>query len=158
MINGQRPGPSGPGSSQQLPAHPIQLADVARKLRSVPKVEGALSNRERQPCRCGTSASSMQSPPASADATRVSILSPGSPAPAHLRGQRGCRRVHPVPGGPAQHWPPGGGRPTWMRSGCSDEGCSSFRVGLVSAQHFLTLSARRYSYLFGGLGVRAPRT
>ena len=32
-INGQRPvtrtGPSGPGSSQQLPAHPIQLADVA---------------------------------------------------------------------------------------------------------------------------------
>ena len=31
MVNGPSPGPatSGPGPGQQLPAHPIQLADVA---------------------------------------------------------------------------------------------------------------------------------
>ena len=66
---------------QQLAAHPIQLADMAhRKLRrKVPRVDGALTTQPRAPAVPlvrNTSASSMQPPPASADATRVSILSP----------------------------------------------------------------------------------
>ena len=66
------------------------------------------------PCR-NTSASSMKSPPASAEATKACLL--GSLAPARLPGRRGCRRLHAgpgaglgSPGGAAQHWPPGGGR------------------------------------------------
>ena len=59
-----------------------------RKLRrKVPRVDGALTMQPRvwavSPVR-NTSASSMQSPPASADATRVSILSPGFARPGAL--------------------------------------------------------------------------
>ena len=80
-VDGQRiiarSGASRPGPSQQLPAHPLQLPDVApRKLRrKVPSVDGALTT---QPGACSVpparsaSASSMQSLRANADATRVS--------------------------------------------------------------------------------------
>ena len=84
MVNGASPGP----------AHPVQLADVAQPeaaqegAQSLPSrkrgVEGALtmhpSTEEVRPAR-SASASSMQSPPASAEATSVSILSPAFARP-----------------------------------------------------------------------------
>ena len=78
-----RPGPAAPGltrSNWRTWPH--------RKLRrNVPRVDGALTTQPRvwavPPVR-NTSASSMQSPPASADATRVSILSPAFARPGAL--------------------------------------------------------------------------
>ena len=77
-----------------------------------------------------TSASSMQSPPASAEATSVSSLV------ARVRPPRGIAQVEALPGrvragrdagpgwreGAARHWPPGGGRR--RRYGCGRGGCS----------------------------------
>ena len=98
QVDGQRPvagsGTGGPGPGQQLPAHPVQLADMAppeaaqERPQSLPSrkrgVEGALtmhpSTEEVRPAR-SASASSMQSPPASAEATSVSILSPAFARP-----------------------------------------------------------------------------
>ena len=82
------------GPDQQLPAHPVQLADVAppeaaqERPQSLPSrkrgVEGALtmhpSTGEVRPAR-SASASSMQSPPASAEANSVSSLSPAFARP-----------------------------------------------------------------------------
>ena len=86
MVNGPSPGqPPACQARQQLPAHPVQLANVAPteaaqegsqggwrldlppRVRAVPPVRNA-------------SASSMQSPPASAEATKVITLSPVGPA------------------------------------------------------------------------------
>ena len=93
-VDGERrvagSGPSGPGPGQQLPAHPVQLADVAppeaaqEGAQSLPSrkrgVDGALTVPPRvqavPPVR-NTSASSMQSPPAMAEATRVISLVSG---------------------------------------------------------------------------------
>ena len=78
-VAGSRPGLPRPG--QQLAAHPVELTDVApaEARRKVPRVDGALTVPPRvqavPPVR-NTSASSMQSPPASAEATSVIILSP----------------------------------------------------------------------------------
>ena len=83
-------GPSRPGPGQQLPAHPVQLADVAppeaaqEDAQSLPSrkrggVDGALTVPPRvqavPPVR-NASASSIQSPPARGEATRVISLSP----------------------------------------------------------------------------------
>ena len=96
---GQVPGtsPSGPGPGQQFAAHPVQLADVApakaaqEGAQSLPPrrrgVDGAFTVPPRaqavRPAR-SASASSMQSPPASADATRVISLSPVLARPSAL--------------------------------------------------------------------------
>ena len=98
QVDGQRPvagsGAGGPGPGRQFPAHPVQLADMAppeaarERPQSLPSrkrgVEGALtmhpSTEEVRPAR-SASASSMQSPPASAEATSVSILSPAFARP-----------------------------------------------------------------------------
>ncbi len=86
-VAGSRPSLPGPG--QRLAAHPVQLANVAppeavqEGAQSLPSrkrgVDGALTVEPRVqavlPVR-NTSAASMQSPPASADATRVISLSP----------------------------------------------------------------------------------
>ena len=98
QVDGQRPvagsGTGGPSPGQQFPAHPVLLADIAppeaaqERPQSLPSrkrgVEGALtmhpSTEEVRPAR-SASASSMQSPPASAEATSVSILSPAFARP-----------------------------------------------------------------------------
>ncbi len=90
-VAGARAG--GPGPGQQLPAHPVELTvappEAAQEgAQSLPSrkrgVDGALTVPPRvqavPPVR-NTLASSMQSPPASAEATRVSILSPGFARP-----------------------------------------------------------------------------
>ena len=97
-------GPSCAGPGQQLAAHPVQLADVAQPeaaqegAQSLPSrkrgVEGALAVKPRAravlPVR-NAPASSMQSPPASAEATRVIILSPVLARPrASPRSRRCC--------------------------------------------------------------------
>ena len=97
-VDGERcvagAGPSGPGPGQQLAAHPVQLADVAppeaaqEGAQSLPsrkrEVDGALTVLTRvqtvPPVR-NTSASSMQSPPASADAPGSSSCRPCPPGP-----------------------------------------------------------------------------
>ena len=98
QVDDQRPvagsGAGGPGPGQQLAAHPVQLADVAppeaaqEGAQSPPSrkrgVEGALtmhpSTEEIRPARSAET-SSMQPPPASAEATSVSILSPAFARP-----------------------------------------------------------------------------
>ena len=91
MVNGASPGPA---PAAQARASNFRLTRSSwrtwphRKLRrNVPKVEGALTTQPRAPAVLpvrSTSASSMQSPPASADATRVSILSPGFARPGRI--------------------------------------------------------------------------
>ena len=112
-------------------------------------MEGALSPRAAVLPVRSTSASSMQSPPAGA--TRVSVarvlsevnvVVTSSPSP-RCWARVTARGVGDVDARAAQM--------------VASFGCSSFRVGLVSAKPlspFLTISARRYSYLFGGLGFR----
>ena len=68
---------SGPSPCQQLTAHPVQLMDVAPPEASQEGTRGGWRlDHAAVPPVGNTSASSMQSPPASAEATRVSILSP----------------------------------------------------------------------------------
>ena len=68
--------------------------------------------------------------------------------------------------GPAQHWPPGGGRQRRRECGRGGYLIASFRVllawgrfGVTKAiipdgpEHFLSPSAHRDTHLFGGLGV-----
>ena len=85
-VNGQRPVAAGPAPAAQARASNSRLTRSSwrtwpqRKLRrKVPRVDGALTVPPRvqavPPVR-NTSASSMQSPPASAEATSVIILSP----------------------------------------------------------------------------------
>ena len=84
-VDGERrvagSGPSGPGPGQQLPLTRSSWRTWPhRKLRrKVPRVDGALTVPPRvqavPPVR-NTSAASMQSPPAMAEATRVISLSP----------------------------------------------------------------------------------
>ena len=79
-------GPSGPGPGQQFPAHPVQLADVAPPEAAQEGSQGGrrldhAADGVSRPTGAQQSASSMQSPPASEEATRVSILSPGFARP-----------------------------------------------------------------------------
>ena len=109
-------GPSRPGPGQQLAAHPVQLADgPQRKLRrKVPSVDGALTKNTGLPPARSASASSMQSPPASAEATSVIILSPVLARPgASPRSRRCCTswerpRCRAKVAGRSRPAPPGG--------------------------------------------------
>ena len=88
MVNGSSPGPApadqAPASSSRLTRSNWRTWPHRKLRRKVPKVDGALtaqpSTRSVPPAR-RASASSMQSPPASADATRVSNLSPAFARP-----------------------------------------------------------------------------
>ncbi len=83
MVNGPSPGPApvaqARASSSRLTRSSWRTWPHRKLRRKVPRVDGALtvhpSTKEVRPAR-SASASSMQSPPASAEATRVSILSP----------------------------------------------------------------------------------
>ena len=83
-VAGSCPGLPGPG--QQLAAHPVELTDVAPPEAAQEGTQGgwrldrAAQGAGRPPVR-NTSASSMQSPPASAEATSVIILSPAFARP-----------------------------------------------------------------------------
>ena len=85
QVDGKRrvagSGPSSPCACEQPAAYAVEVTDVPqRKLRrKVPRVDGALTAQPRTPAVPPAriaSASSMQSPPASAEATSVSSLSP----------------------------------------------------------------------------------
>ena len=138
MVRGESPGPApaaGPG--QQLAAHPVQLADVApaeaaqEDAQSLPSrkrgVDGALTTLPRAqaaPPARNTSASSIQSRPASSSCRRC------SPAPGHRlgRGVAGTR------------WPRQGGRKDQPRIGHQAvvvEGDLS-PVGVVAWQHLVS--------------------
>jgi len=126
-----------PGSIAQQTA---RSPDLRRK---VPSVDGALTvhprTRSVPPAR-NASASSMQSPPASAEETSVAILSPVFALPVRRRGRgdgrrapagRDVRRAWPAAAGP--RGPPGGRRRRRWRAawGCSviaSNGCSLFPV------------------------------
>ena len=83
MLRGVSPGPAPAAQARASNSRPTRSSwrtwPPLKLRRKVPRVEGALavkpSTRAVPPVR-NTSASSMQSPPASADATRVIILSP----------------------------------------------------------------------------------
>ena len=83
MVNGPSPGPApaaqARASSSRLTRSSWRTWPHRKLRRNVPRVDGALttqpSTRAVPPAR-NASASSIQSPPASAEATRVSILSP----------------------------------------------------------------------------------
>ena len=83
MVNGPSPGPEpaaqARASNSRLTRSSWRTWPHLKLRRKVPKVEGALTAQPMVPVVPpvrNTSASSMQSPPASAEATRVSILSP----------------------------------------------------------------------------------
>ena len=148
MVNGASPGPA---PAAQARASNFRLTRSSwrtwphRKLRrNVPKVEGALTTQPRAPAVLpvrSTSASSMQSPPASADATRVSILSPGFARPGASPRSTWLSTSSPSPrcwarvtarSSPALATRRWSSKATWMRSGCSDGGI--FWVLLVSGR------------------------
>ena len=83
MVNGPSPGPAPAAqardSSSRLTRSSWRTWPHRKLRRKVPRVDGALTAQPMAPVVPpvrNTSASSMQSPPASAEATRVSILSP----------------------------------------------------------------------------------
>ena len=113
-----RTGSGGPGPGQQLASHLVELA-------SVPPAERAQERAERRRGRTpwpstdavsperSRSASSMQSPPASAEWTRVIALRPTLARRPHRRDRRARRRAHagrdagPVwPAASSRRWPP----------------------------------------------------
>ena len=90
MVNGASPGPA-PADQARASSSRLTRSNWRtwphRKLWKVPRVDGALTTQPRVwavPPVTQHDASSMQSPPASADATRVSILSPGFARPGAL--------------------------------------------------------------------------
>ena len=162
MVNGPSPGPAPAAQARDSNSRFTRSSWRTwphRKLRrKVPRVDGALTAQPMAPVVPpvrNTSASSMQSPPAPRPPGSASCL-PCSPAPAHLRGQRGCRRLHAglgaglgSPGGAARHWPPAGCRR--MRYGCGRDGCV-----LAPSCRFRTLTRRPPSVDSGlGGGFRA---
>ena len=181
MVNGPSPGPPPAAQARASNSRLTRSSCLTwphRKLRKkVPKVDGAFtvhpSTRAVPPAR-STSASSMQSPPASADATRVSILSPALARPAASPRSTWRSTSSPRPrwwarvmgkSSPALATRRGSSKATWMRSGRSSG--SIFSVLLVSGRfsvsktiipdaqgHFLAPSARHYSHLVGGLGLK----
>ena len=83
MVSGPLPGPApaaqARASSSRLTRSSWRTWPHWKLRRKVPRVDGALTTQPMAaavPPERNTSASSMQSPPASAEATRVSILSP----------------------------------------------------------------------------------
>ena len=181
MVNVPSPGPA---PADQARANNSRLTRSSwrtwphRKLRrKVPRVDGALTTQPMAlavpPVR-STSASSMQSPPASADATRVSILSPvfarpgASPRSTWLSmSSRRPRCWAKVTGriSPAlatRRWM---SKVTRIRSGSlrgsiywvllvSGRFCLSKTIIPEAQEHFLTPLARRDTHPFGGLGLK----
>ena len=180
MVNGASPGPApadqARASSSRLTRSSWRTWPHRKLRRKVPSVNGAFtvhpSTRSVPPAR-SASASSMQSPPASADATSVMILAPvlarpgASPRSRRRSTSSGRPRCRASVAGrisPAlltRRW---SSKAIWMRSGWSSG--SIFWVLLVSGwislsktiipdaqEHFLTPSARRNTHLFGGLGL-----
>ena len=101
-------GPSGPGPGQQTGGSRGRVdghAPTGSCAGRSPGVDGALTTQPRTPTvppARSASASSMQSPPASAEATSVSICPQCSPVPALRRGQGDGRRVPAGPGAGAR--------------------------------------------------------
>ena len=88
MVNGPSPGPApvaqARASSSRLTRSSWRTWPHRKLRRKVPRVDGALTTQPMAPAVPpvrNTLASSMQSPPASAEATRVSILSPAFARP-----------------------------------------------------------------------------
>ena len=97
MVRGASPGPAPAAQARASNSRPTRSnwrTWPHRKLRrKVPRVDGALTTQPRAPAVPpvrNTSASSMQSPPASAEATRVTILSPVFARPGALPRSRRC--------------------------------------------------------------------
>ena len=181
MVNGPSPGPApaaqARASNSRLTRSNWRTCPHRKLRRKVPRVDGALTTQPRAPAVPpvrNTSASSMQSPPASADATRVTILSPVFARPGALPRSRRCwtswgrprcwanmaGRISPALAtrrwSSKVIWMPSG----WLR-GCIywvllDWGCFSVSKTIIpdAQEHFLTHSTRRHTYLVGGLGVR----
>ena len=180
MVRGASTGPAPAAQARASNSRPTRSnwrTWPHRKLRrKVPRVDGALTTQPRAPAVPpvrNTSASSMQSPPASAEATRVTILSPVFARPGALPRSRRCwtswgrpRCWANVAGriSPAlltRRW---SSKEMWMPSGCSSGsiywvllvwGCFSVSKTIIpeAPEHFLTSSARRDTHLFGGLGL-----
>ena len=88
MVNGPSPGPAPAAqardSNSRLTRSNWRMWPHRKLRRKVPRVDGALTTQPMAPAVPpvrNTSASSMKSPPASAEATRVSSLSPGFARP-----------------------------------------------------------------------------
>ena len=180
MVNGASPGPApaaqARASSSRLTRSSWRTWPHRKLRRNVPRVDGALTTQPRAPAVPpvrNASASSMQSPPASADATRVIILSPvfarPGAAPRSTRLSTSSRRPRcwarvvgrSSPALATRRW---SSKVIWIRSGSLSG--SIYRVLLVSGrfcvsktiipeaqENFLTPSARRDTHLFGGLGL-----
>ena len=185
MVNGASPGPApafqAMASNSRLTRSSWRTCPHRKLRRKVPRVEGALTTLPRvqavPPVR-NTSASSMQSPPASADATSVIILSPvlarpGARPRSKYRstswGRPRCKanvagRISPAL--LTRRW---SSKAMRMRSGWWRG--SIYWVLLVSGwfsisktiipdaqEHFLTHSTRRDTHLFGGFGLTLNAT
>ena len=181
MVNGPSPGPApadqARASSSRLTRSSWRTWPHRKLRRKVPRVDGALTTQPMAlavpPVR-STSASSMQSPPARAEATSVITLSPVLARPG-ARPRSRCRstssgrpRCRPSVAGrisPALATRRWSSKAIWMRSGWSS--ASIFWVLLAwgrfpvskaiipdAQEHFLTPSAHRDTHLFGGLGLR----
>ena len=180
MVNGPSPGPAPAdqprASSSRLTRSSWRTWPHRKLRRKVPRVDGALTVPPRvravSPVR-NTSASSMQSPPASAEATRVTILSPVFARPGAFPGSRRCRtswgrlrwrakveeRISPAllnrRWSSKAMWMPS----AWLRGSSYWVllvwGCFSVSKTIIpdAQEHFLTSSARCDIYLFGGLGL-----
>ena len=186
MVNGPSPGPApaaqARASSSRLTRSNWRTWPHRKLRRKVPRVDGALTTQPRAPAVPpvrNTSTSSMQSPPASADATRVIILSPVFARPGALprstwlsTSSRRPRCWANVSGriSPAlltRRW---SSKAMWMPSGelrgsilrgsiywvLLVWGCFSVSKTIIpdAKEHFLTHSTRRHTYLVGGLGLR----
>ena len=181
MVRGPSPG-SAPAAQARASSSRLTRSSWRtwphRKLRrKIPRVDGAFTTQPMTPAVPpvrNTSASSMQSPPASADATRVIILSPVLARPGALSRSRRCRTSWGRPrcwarvtgnSNPALATRRWSSKATWMRSGRSDGSirwvllvsgwfCLSKNHYPRSREHFPTLSACRHTHLFRGLGLR----
>ena len=169
MMNGASPGPA---PAAQARASNSRLARSSwrtwphRKLRrKVPKVDGALTTQPMAPAVPpvrNTSASSMQTPPASADATRVIILSPVFARPGARPRSRWLWTSSGRPRRRARVAQPGIGHQAVIVEGAdlgvvASIGCSFSGVGFLFRS---TAPSYRFRTLptpsFGGFGVRSP--
>ena len=181
MVNGPSTGPppaaQARDSSSRLTRSSWRTWPHRKLRRKVPRVDGALTARPMAPVVppvCNTSASSMQSPPASAEVTRVEILSPVLARPG-ARPRSKCRstswgrprckanvagRISPAL--LTRRW---SSKAMWMPSGWLRG--SIYWVLLVSGwfsvsktiipdaqERFLVSSGPCYTPSFGGLGLR----
>ena len=186
MVRGPSPGPApaaqARASNSRLTRSSWRTWPHRKLRRKVPRVDGALTTQPMAlavlPVR-NTSASSMQSPPAGAEATRVTILSPVFARPGASPRSRRCwtswgrpRCWANVAGriSPALLTKRWSSKAMWMSSGelrgsilrgsiywvLLVWGCFSVSKTIIPdpQEHFLTHSTRRHTYLVGGLGLK----